>query len=178
MTAGRRASLGDPGRHDGITKSQSRGACLGRQRSSLQCQEKRDPPPGGFGLDDVHCLGAEAARRHIDHPPERLVSLRIVRRHCEPEQSESVLDFGTLIKADIANQRVGNARPDQRLLEAARECIAAVEDRLVVPREAPCSPPAACFGVAAGDFGDDPVGLGIAVAEADDLDRIAAWFCA
>jgi hypothetical protein len=40
----------------------------------------------------------------------------------------------------------------------------------------PCSPPGACFGAAAGDFGDDAGGLGIGVAEADDLDRIAARF--
>jgi hypothetical protein len=56
----------------------------------------------------------------------------------------------------------------QRLLKAARECNAAVEDRHVVPREA--------FGAAAGDFRDNAGGLGIGVAEADDLDRIAAWF--
>src|SRR5260370_35296707 len=64
----------------------------------------------------------------------------------------------------------------QRLLEAARERVAAVEDCHVVPREAPWSPPGAYFGVATGNFGDDAGGLGVGVAEADDLDRIAAWF--
>jgi hypothetical protein len=153
---------------DGIGKSQPRGARLGRQRSRLQCQEQRNPAPGGFDLVDVHCLGAEAARRHIDHPPERLVSLCIVRRCRESEQSEGVLDFGSLIEADIADQRVGDARMHQRLLEAARERVAAVEDRHVVPREA--------FGAAASDFRDDAGGLSLRVAEADDLDRIAARF--
>src|SRR5260370_1668668 len=64
----------------------------------------------------------------------------------------------------------------QRLLEAARERVAAVEDCPVVPSEAPWSAPGACFGVATGNFGDDAGGLGVGVAEADDLDRIAAWF--
>ena len=56
----------------------------------------------------------------------------------------------------------------QRLLEAARERVAAVEDRHLVPGEA--------FGLAAADFRDNAGGLGIGVAEADDLDRIADRF--
>ena len=92
--------------------------------------------------------------------------MRVVGRCRQSQQSEGILDFAALVEADIADQRVGNTRPHQRLLETARKCITAVEDRRIIPREPLC--------VAAGDFGDDATGLGLRIAKADDLDRVAA----
>ena len=53
----------------------------------------------------------------------------------------------------------------QRLLEPARQGIAAIEDGDLVPGQA--------IGVAALDFGDDRRGFGVGVSEGQDFDRIA-----
>ena len=139
---------------------------FGGKSAVSSARKQRDLPPGRLVLDGSDRLRPEPARRDVDDPPEGLVApARSSGVAAEAQQRERILDFGALVEADVADEDVGDAGAHQRLLEAARQGVAAVEDRDVVP--------AATLGVPALDLGDDAERLGFGVAEADDLDRIA-----
>ena len=148
-----------------IDEAQPGRARPGWQVRGFQGSEQRHLPPRRLRLQRPHRLVPEPARRNIDHPPQGLVGLRVVRCRGQSQQRQHVLDLGTLIEPDVADQHVGDACPHQRLLEAARELIAAVEHRHVVPGDA--------FGVTTLHLADDAGGFGVGVPEADHLDAIA-----
>src|SRR5262249_22569060 len=118
-------------------------------------------------LEDLHRLCAEATRRHVDGAPHRFIGLPIVGSKRDAEEGQCVLDLGALIKSDVTNEHVWNARAHQRLFESTREKITAVEDRHIVPGEA--------LARASLDFHYDAQRLGFSIMEADDFDRIAGF---
>ena len=74
--------------------------------------------PGGVEvLDGFHHALADAARRHVDHPPQAHV---VVRVDDEPHVGERVLDFLALVEPDAADDLVGEALAHQRVFDRSR----------------------------------------------------------
>ena len=106
-----------------------------RGRDLLQAggEERQRLGANGLGIDRlqaVHHALADAARRHVDHPPQAHV---VVRVDDELEVGERVLDFLALVEADAADDLVGNALAHQRVFDGSRLRVDPVEhgDRAV-----------------------------------------------
>ena len=80
--------------------------------------------PGSICLDRLHHALADAARRHVDHPPQADV---VVRVDDEPHVGERVLDFLALVEPHAADDLVGEPFAHQRVFDRARLRVGAVE---------------------------------------------------
>ena len=116
-------------------------------------------------LEDGKSLWTEAARRGVDDAPERLVRLAVVGGRRKPKQGKGILDFQALIEADIADERIRDARPHQCFFEQPAQRIAAVENGNFVPGDAFCP--------ASHDLRHDLARFQLVAGEIDDLDRSA-----
>ena len=70
-------------------------------------------------LERVHHALADAARRHVDHAPQRHVVMRV---QDELEIRQRVLDFLALVETDAAEHDVGDVGLAQRRLRPTRDC--------------------------------------------------------
>ena len=93
------------------------------------CQQRRRVRDDVFradGLERVHDSLADAACRHVDHPPQADV---VVRIDDQLQVGEGVLDLLALVEANAADDLVGDALAHQRVFDGARLGVGAVEDR-------------------------------------------------
>ena len=80
----------------------------------------------GSVLQQFHGARADAARREVRHPQERIV---IVGQCDEAQIRERMLDLRTLEEAQAAVHAIGKAAREKRVLEHARLRVRAVEHR-------------------------------------------------
>ena len=101
---------------------------VGRDR--LQAGEQRRQVRRIVGrstaLERLHHALADAAGRHVDHPPQADV---VVRVQDELEVGQRVLDLLALVEPDAADDLVGNAGAAEGVFERSRLRVGAVEDR-------------------------------------------------
>ena len=130
----------------------------GRQQRQVLVDRRRGPDV----LDRVHHAFADAARRHVDHPPQAHV---VVRVDDEAHVGERVLDFLALVEPDAADDLVGDPFAHQRVFNRPRLRVRPVQDRHrrldIVGERAACRP-------------GDEVGLLELVAAAEVHDAVAA----
>ena len=91
--------------------------------------------------------------------------MAIVRGCGKAQEGERVLDFGTLVESDVADDDIGNVRAHERFLVAARHKVTPIEGGDVVP--------AGALGTAALDLESEGGGFGLRIAETEDFDRVA-----
>ena len=77
-------------------------------------------------LERLHHALADAARRHVDHPAQADV---VVRVDDQPHVGERVLDFLALVEPDAADDLVGEPLAHQRVFNRARLRVGAIEHR-------------------------------------------------
>src|SRR5262249_51600206 len=77
-------------------------------------------------LDRVHYALADAARRHVDHPAQADV---VVRVDHQAHVGERVLDLLALVEPHAADHLVADALTHQRVFYRARLGVGAVENR-------------------------------------------------
>ena len=82
--------------------------------------------PGCDVLERLHHALADAARRHVDHPPQADV---VVRIDDEPHVGQRVLDFLALVEPDAADDLVGDALAHQRVFNRPRLRVGAIQHR-------------------------------------------------
>ena len=96
------------------------------QARGEQRRRIRDDRIGIDRLKRIHHALADASRRHVDHPPEAHV---VVRIDDQLHVRERVLDFLALVEANAADDLVGNRLAHQRVFDRPRLRVGAVQDR-------------------------------------------------
>ena len=104
---------------------------------------------------------ADPAPGTVGDPHQRDRVVRVVE---EREVGDRILDLGALVEARAADHLVRDALPDEHVLEHARLCVRAVEDRELGGGRARLDEPR--------DLGGDEARLRVLVLDLDDLDRI------
>jgi len=123
-----------------------------------------DPVPAGQRLDARLGPIPDTPAGGVQHPAE---ADRVVLVDQRPQVGEGVADLLTFVEADATNDLVGQADPDEHLLEDPGLGVGAVEDRHI-------SRPGVAVVDEPVDFSGHPVGLGVlGVGDVAD-DRVAA----
>ena len=122
-----------------------------------------DLAPGGVVAELFQGRGADLAARHVDHPQEGVVVVRVDQ---QAEVTHQVLHLLAGEEAGAAAEAIGNLMVLQLQLHQLGLVVAAVEDREVAVRALG----AQVFGE---DFQGHPFALGVFVAAADHADLVA-----
>jgi hypothetical protein len=77
----------------------------------------------GFIMDLFQGLRAKPAGRHVADTPEGLIGLKGIRAPGEAQESQGVLDLGTLIEAHISYENIRRSAVHQRLLDPAGHAL-------------------------------------------------------
>ena len=100
-----------------------------RRRDRVQAGRKqRRVRVGGSGIDGFERLDhrlADAAGRHVHHPPEAHI---VVRIDDQTQIRQRVLDFLPLVEPDAADDAVGDAVAHERIFNRARLRVGAIQD--------------------------------------------------
>ena len=101
---------------------------IGRQRRLQAGGEQRQVPASVARartlLERLHDALADAARRHVDDPPQADV---VVRIDDEPHVGQRVLDFLALVEPDAADDLVGEPFAHQRVFNRPRLRVGPIE---------------------------------------------------
>ena len=150
---------------DLIGEGETGGTGLGWERRRLDGLEKRDIAERCFRFEGFHGFGAKAAARRVDDSSEGFVRLPALGGCGEPEKRQCILDFGALVKPNVADESVRDMGAHECFFEPTAHEVVAIENCHFIE--------AGAFCVAKLNFNGDAGGLGGGVAEGDDLDRCA-----